>query len=272
MSTIKSVKKPTNEFVIRARKRKLVKKIILMCVILFIGIILFITKSKVFIIKKISILGNPIMSGEDVKEKTQYLIGENIFFMKTSDIIKAAEQNPYVKTVEISKAYPRQVNIKITEKQGIFCSEKDGQYYIFSDKGVLLEKADNIDNRNLIQILGLDEHVGSLELGDSVGTNQRMINVLEVFSQIEEVNPTNYKIDSIDLSDFMNIKVYIGGVEGRLGNDENIPDKMNKLMHIVENTEIGIEKGYVDVGFDGSPIYYKEEVKNEEGNIKNEGV
>ncbi|MFQ9615503.1 MAG: peptidase S49, partial [Clostridium butyricum] len=89
MSTIKSVKKPTNEFVIRARKRKLVKKIILMCVILFIGIILFITKSKVFIIKKVSILGNPIMSGEDVKEKTQYLIGENIFFMKTSDIIKA---------------------------------------------------------------------------------------------------------------------------------------------------------------------------------------
>lgn len=136
----------------------------------------------------------------------------------------------------------------------------------------MLEKADNIDNRNLIQILGLDEHVGSLELGDSLGTNQRIINVLEVFSQIEEVNPTNYKIDSIDLSDFMNIKVYIGGVEGRLGNDENIPDKMNKLMHIVENTEIGIEKGYVDVGFDGSPIYYKEEVKNEEGNIKNEGV
>lgn len=272
MSTIKSTKKLTNEFIIRQRKRKLVKKIILMCIVLFVGVILFITKSKVFIIKKVSILGNPIMSGEDVKEKTQYLIGQNIFFIKKDDIIKAAEKNPYVKTVDITKTYPRQVNIKITEKQGVFCSEKDGQYYIFSDKGVLLEKTDNVDNRNLIQLLGVDDEINSIELGGLISENQRMINVLDIFSQIANVNPSNYKIDYIDLSDFMNIKVYIGDVEGRLGNDENIPDKMNKLIHIVENTEIGIEKGYVDVGFDGSPVYYKEEVKSEEGNIEDEGV
>ena len=42
MSTIKSAKKPTNEFIIRARKRKLIRKIILMCIILFIGVILYI--------------------------------------------------------------------------------------------------------------------------------------------------------------------------------------------------------------------------------------
>ena len=45
-----------------------------------------------------------------------------------------------------------------------------------------------------------------------------------------------------------------------------------KAVDLVENTEIGIEKGYVDVGFDGSPIYYKEEVKDEEGDIENESV
>lgn len=272
MSTIKSDKKSTNEFVRKARKRRLLKKVILMCIILFMGIILLITKSKVFIIKKVSILGNPIMSGEDIKEKTQYLIGENIFFMKSRDIIKVAKENPYVKTVDISKVYPRQVNIKIVEKQGVFCSLKDGQYYIFSNDGVLLEKTENIDDRNLIQILGLDEYIESLELGNPISNNQRIINIFSIFAQIEQINPSNYKIDSIDLSDFMNIKVYIGSVEGRLGNDENIPDKMNKLMHIVENTEIGIKKGYVDVGFNGSPVYYKEEVKSEEGNIENEGV
>ncbi|WP_293976368.1 cell division protein FtsQ/DivIB [uncultured Clostridium sp.] len=272
MSTIKSAKKPTNEFIIRARKRKLIRKIILMCIILFIGVILFITKSNVFIIKKVSILGNPIMSGEDVKEKTEYLIGQNIFFIKKGDIIKSAEENPYVKSVEISKTYPRQVNIKITEKQGVFCAEKDGQYYIFSDTGVLLEENDNIDNRNLIQILGIEDKIDNIKLGDSISDNIRMINILDIFSQITDVNPSNYKIDYIDLNDFMNIKVYIGDVEGRLGNDENIPDKMNKLMHIVENAKIGIQKGYVDVGFDGSPVYYKEEVKSEEGNIENEGV
>lgn len=242
-----------------------------MCIILIVGIILFITKSNVFLIKKVSILGNPAMSGEDVKERTEYLIGQNIFFIKKGDIIKTAEENPYVKTVEITKTYPRQVNIRITEKQGVFCIEKDGMYYVFSEKGMLLEKTDNIDNRNLIRMLGIDDKIDNMELGSAISENLRMINILDIFSQIAETNPTNFKIDYIDLSDFMNIKVYIGDVEGRLGNDENIPDKMNKLMHIVENTEIGIQKGYVDVGFDGSPVYYKEE-KSEEGNIENEGV
>ena len=51
-----------------------------------------------------------------------------------------------MKPIEISKTYPRQVNIKITEKQGVFCAEKDGQYYIFSDTGVLLEENDNIED------------------------------------------------------------------------------------------------------------------------------
>ena len=101
MSTIKSAKKPTNEFIIRQRKKKLIKKIILMCIVLFVGVILFITKSNVFIIKKVSILGNPIMSGEDVKEKTQYLIGQNIFFITKGDIIKAAKKNPYVKILNM---------------------------------------------------------------------------------------------------------------------------------------------------------------------------
>lgn len=86
-----------------------------------------------------------------------------------------------------------------------------------------------------------------------------MLEFLDIFYKIIKNNPTNYKIDNIDVSDLMNIKVYIGNVEGRLGNDEDIPDKMNKLLHIIENPSIGITKGYVDVGFDGAPIYYKEE-------------
>lgn len=272
MITIKSTKKTTNEFIKRAKKRKLMRKIILMSIILFIGIILFITKSNVFIVKKVSILGNPIMSGEDVKEKTQNLIGKNIFFISNKDIVKTAEENPYVRSVEITKVYPRQINIKINEKQGIYCSERDGKYFIFSDKGIFLEKTDSIENRNLIQLIGLDEDLENMNLGDCISDNTRIINILNVFYQIADVNPSNYKIDYIDLTDLMNIKIYIGDVEGRLGNDENITDKMNKLIHIIENPEIDIKKGYVDVGFNGSPVYYKEEVSNEEGKIENEGV
>ena len=261
MIKVKNNKKPTNnKLILQLRRRRLIRKLIVMTIILCIGIGVFITKSNVFIVKKVSVLGNPIMSGEDVKANTEYLLGQNIFFIDKSNIIKEAKKNPYVEGVTITKSYPKQVNIKITEKQGMYAAEKDGQYYVLSDEGLLLEIADNIDNRKLIDVTGLN--IGDIELGNEISDSHRVMKVLRVFSEIAKVNPSNYNIDSIDMSDLMNIKVYIGEVEGKLGNDENIPEKMNKLLHIVENPQIGIKKGYVDVGFEGSPIYYKEEVSS----------
>lgn len=254
------VTKTNNKLILQLRRRRLIRKLIAMAVILFIGLALFITKTNVFIVKKVSVLGNPMMSGEDVKANTEYLLGQNIFFIDKSNIIKEAKKNPYVKDVVITKSFPKQVNIKVTEKQGMYVAEKDGQYYVLSDEAILLEETDNIDNRKLINITGLK--IGDIDLGNNISENHRIMNTLRIFSEISKVNPSSYKIDSIDISDLMNIKVYIGGVEGKLGNDENIPEKMNKLLHIVENPQIGIKKGYVDVGFDGSPIYYKEEANS----------
>lgn len=256
----KVTKQTNNKLILKLRRRRLIRKLIAMAVILIIGLALFITKTNVFIVKKVSVLGNPIMSGEDVKANTEYLLGQNIFFIDKGNIIKEAKKNPYVEGVTISKSYPKQVNIKVTEKQGMYAAEKDGQYYVLSDEAILLEQTDNIENRKLINITGLN--IGDIDLGSNISDSHRVMKILKVFSEIAKANPTNFKIDSIDMSDLMNIKVYIGDVEGKLGNDENIPEKMNKLLHIVENPQIGIKKGYVDVGFEGAPVYYKEEVSS----------
>lgn len=249
--------KANNKFILKVKRRRLVRRIAIIIIILAIGVISFATKSNVFIIKKVAVLGNPIMSGEDVKKRTETLIGQNIFYINKDNIIKEAKKNPYVENVEISKTYPKQVNIKISEKKGIYYLDKDGYKYILDNKSNLLEKTDNVENRNLVNVIGID--LKDVGLGNKTLDNIRILKFLDVFYQIIKNNPTNYNIDVIEVSDLMNIKVYIGKVEGRLGNDENIPEKMNKLLHIIENPNIGITKGYVDVGFEGSPIYYKEE-------------
>jgi cell division protein FtsQ len=249
--------KANNKFILKAQRRKKVRRISMMIIILIIGGITFATKSNVFTITKVAILGNPIMSGEDVKKGTENIIGQNIFLINKHNIINEAKKNPYVENVEISKVYPKQVNIKISEKQGIYYVDKDGYKYILDSQSNLLEKTDNIENRTLVNVIGID--LKDVELGNKTLDNSRLLEILDIFYQIIKNNPTNYNINVIDVSDLMNIKVYIGNVEGRLGNDENIPDKMNKLLHIIENPNIGITKGYVDVGFDGAPIYYKEE-------------
>ncbi len=246
--------KSSDKIISKAKRRR---RITMITIILIIGGVIFATKSSFFTIKKVAILGNPIMSGEDVKKRTENLIGQNIFFIKKDIIINEAKKNPYVENIEISKMYPKQVNIKISEKQGIYYVDKDNFKYILDNKSILLEKADNIEDRKLVNVIGID--LKEAELGNKTLDNIRTLEFLDVFYKIIEKNPTNYNIDSIDISNLMNIKVYIGKVEGRIGNDENIPDKMNKLLHIIENPDIGIVKGYVDVGFDGAPVYYKEE-------------
>ena len=249
--------KTNNKFILKAKRRRQFKRISIITIILIMGGAIFATKSNVFIIKKVAILGNPIMSGEDVKKRTENLIGQNIFFINKNNIMNEAKKNPYVESVEISREYPKQVNIKVSEKQGIYCVEKDGYNYILNNECILLEKTDNIENRNLVNVKGIN--LKDVELGDKALDNNRILKLLDTFYQIIKINPTNYNINVIDASDLMNIKVYIGAVEGRIGNDENIPDKMNKLLHIIENPDIGITKGYVDVGFNGAPIYYKQE-------------
>jgi len=161
-----------------------------------------------------------------------------------------------VEKVEVSKTFPRQVDIKVSEKQGIYYVEKDGSNYVLDKDLLLLEKTDDVTNRSLVNIIGID--LKNIEPGNKTLDDNRTLEVLDIFYQIIKKNPTNYNINYIDVSDLMNIKIYIGKVEGRIGNDENIPDKMNKLLHIIENPDIGIIKGYVDVGFNGAPVYYKE--------------
>ena len=247
--------KTNNKFIMKAKRRKLIKRIVILIIVLVGGGMIFATKSNFFNIKKVAILGNPIMSGEDVKSRTENLIGQNIFFINKQNIINEAKKNPYVQSVEIKKVYPKEVDIKISEKQGIYFIDKDGQKYILDGGTILLEKTDNIENRKLVNVIGMD--LKNTELGNKTIDNTRMLAFLDTFYEIIRNNPTNYNIDSIDVTDLMNIKIYIGKVEGKLGNDENIPDKMNKLLHIIENPSIGIAEGYIDVGFNGAPVYYK---------------
>ena len=247
--------KKNNKFMLKAKRRRLIKRIVIIIIILAVGGVTFAFKSNFFNIKKVSILGNPIMSGEDVKTRTENLIGQNIFFINKQNIINEAKKNPYVENVEIKKVYPKEVDIKVSEKQGIYCVEKDGYKYVLDSGTALLEKTDNVENRKLVNVIGIN--LINFELGKKTVDNTRVLAFLDICYQIIKKNPTNYNIDSIDATDLMNIKIYIGKVEGRLGNDENVPDKMNKLMHIIENPNIGIVEGYIDVGFSGTPVYYK---------------
>ncbi len=248
--------KKTNKYIMKSKRKRLIKKIIITLLFLIMGVIIFVTKSNVFIVKKVAVTGNPIITGEDVKERCEKVLGENIFFVSKSDLTKEAKKNPYVEAVTVTKKFPKQININIVEKEGIYYLDEGKNKLILSNRLVLLERTDDLRGRNLVEIKGIEYKEG--EVGERVLDDNRISEILTIFYNIVRNNPTEYNISSIDLHDLTNIKVYIGEVEGRLGNDENLLDKMNKILHIVSSQEVAMNKGYIDVSFEGSPVYHHE--------------
>lgn len=250
------MKKQNNKYIAQAQKKRRRKRIVITVILLIIGFITFALKSQYFVVSKVAILGNPVISGEDIKEKTEYLIGKKIFFIDKGDIIKVVRQNPYVDNVEVTRKYPRQINIKVNEKQGVYYYEDNGMYIVMDKTLNILENTDNVDNRNLVRIYGINPE--TTQPGEYAVSSTRTKNLLKIFNDIIQANPTDFKLDSIDLTDLGDIKVYIGEIEGRFGSDEDIIEKANKFLHVITNEQIGIKKGYVNVGFDGAPVYYSE--------------
>ncbi len=248
--------KKTNKYIMKSKRKRLIKKIIITLLFLIMGVIIFVTKSNVFIVKKVAVTGNPIITGEDVKERCEKVLGENIFFVSKSDLTKEAKKNPYVEAVTVTKKIPKQININIVEKEGIYYIDEGKNKLILSNKLVLLEKTDDLRGRSLVEVKGIQYKEG--EVGERVLEDNRISEILTTFYNIVRNNPTDYNISSIDLNDLTNIKVYIGEVEGRLGNDEKLLDKMNKILHIVSSPEVAMNKGYIDVSFEGSPVYRHE--------------
>ncbi len=248
--------KKTNKYIIKSKRKRFIKKIIITLLFLIMGIIIFITKSNIFIVKKVAVTNNPIITGEDVKERCEKVLGENIFFVSKSDLTNEAKKNPYVESVTVTKKFPKQININIVEKEGIYYIDEGKNKLILSNRLVLLERTDDLKGRNLVEIKGIEYKEG--KVGEKVLDDDRISEILTTFYDIVRNNPTEYNIKSIDLQDLTNIKVYIGEVEGRLGNDENLLDKMNKVIHIVSSPEVSMTKGYIDVSFEGAPVYYHE--------------
>lgn len=246
----------TNKYIMKSKRKKLIKKIIITLLFFIMATIIFITKSNIFIVKKVAVTGNPIITGEDVKARCEKVLGQNIFFVSKNDLIKEANKNPYVDSVTVTKKFPKQIDINIVEKEGIYYLDQGKNKLILSNSLVLLEKTDDLKGRSLVEVKGIEFKEG--EIGEKVLEDNRISTILTTFYNVVRNNPTEYYINCIDLQDLSNIKVYISDIEGKLGNDENLLDKMNKVLHIISSPEVGMKKGYIDVSFAGSPVYYSE--------------
>lgn len=245
--------KTDNIYIKKARRKRLIKRLIAIFIVLIAIALYVVFKTNTFLINKVDCKGETLITGDFVKETTKKLKGDNIFTIDEDEIISELKKNPYVKEVKITKKLPKKLVINVTEAKGLFYVNNDSYKGIISSDLILLEKATEIDSDNLIEIKGID--ISKINIGNTIDDDTRLNTILnELYNEqgIIKDKKEEFLITSVNLSDLSSIKVYLNNVEVRIGTDENLRSKMNNAIAVYKS---GLATEYIDVSFDGTPDF-----------------
>ncbi|MCG8418115.1 MAG: FtsQ-type POTRA domain-containing protein [Proteobacteria bacterium] len=95
------------------------------------------TTSPRFSVRSIEVLGNRVLSDEQVRALAQVAPGDNIFRIELGDVIQALERTPWIARAEVSRALPATLVVEIEEHQpralvelgGLYLADASGQVF-----------------------------------------------------------------------------------------------------------------------------------------------
>lgn len=204
--------------------RTFVRLFVIFTLILVTCIAIFkITKPPQFTLSEIKINGNERVSKEEIIKRAGLIAGVTSMFFLETDTAKKIKENPWIKTVQITKQYPGKINIEIEENKP-FCLLKSGNqelHYMDSEGNKLgpLEPkqgldfpiifSDGIIKRNLIEqaieILNLSKSSSILnwkEISEITVSPESGIKLITVDRRLIEFGTGNivkkwYKVEKI---------------------------------------------------------------------------
>lgn len=241
----KSLKKkePIDEFTRRRleRQRRIRKRrlFIFFCFMLFLLLCTAVVLSFTvfFPIEKINASGSTVYTAEQLEAECGVEKGDNLLSVSRAGITaKLKKRLPYVESVKLKKKLPDTLSITVTDAEEYCCYELDGKYYTVSRVGWVLKQGDS-PPEGVFTVKGCKAEcaVGTELAFEKERESELVTEIIEALSEKE------IKIDYIDISDLISLKI---GVEGRftveLGTSNYIDGKINHLSGMLSS--IGEEK------------------------------
>ncbi len=116
----------------------------------------------VFIIKKIDIDNNSIISNVEIERKLAFLYEESLLFLNKDKIEKNLKMIPFLDSFSLKKIYPDKIKFMIYEKKPIaVLIDKTNKHYI-SEKGKLIKYKNIKEFANLPTVFGGGKHFFAL--------------------------------------------------------------------------------------------------------------
>lgn len=237
-----------NEYILRKKKAKKKKKVIMLSIV-FIGIFMLILfKAPFFNVRKVMIEGNKVIEKEKIVDINN-IINKNIFYLNVKKIESEALMNPYIRNVLIKKKYPSTLVLSVEERKATYYVNQDEKYLILNEELKIMEIKDTIEGMQLVELLGAS--VDNVNVGSQITNDNKRQKICQQLAELLSINKSNTNFSSVDISDTMDINLLVGEINVKIGNDEDIQEKLNKAINILNDESIGLKKGYINVSLKG---------------------
>ena len=214
----------------------------------------------IFNIAKIEVTGNSKVQVENIKSLSGLKIGENIFKFNSS-VISNIKENSYIENVEVKRALPDTVKIKVTEREVKYQINLINSYVYIDKYGYILEKS--AEKKDVPIIVGLkiteDDLMKKSRLeGKDIETLNKILKITEA-AKIINIDNIITEINTENDTDYV---LYIESEAKTIyiGDTTNLTNKMLYIQKILQNEKGKSGKVFVNKDMTtGFKPYFREE-------------
>jgi len=254
---IKKVDKIDNTLILKRRRKIFIRKLAVFLALLAVAAYNFCMRYPGFSITSITVENNKYSDANAVVQLSGLQAGNNIFYISTAKAGEKIMANPYMASVKISRKFPSSIVINVTEREATYFAAKDDKFAVIDKEGMLLEVKSDVSKMNLIKLDGFD--MKKSQVGKVIaGSDERQIEVIKTLSGMTSAKKFLAGLTSVDLTDPSAILIYSGQMCIKIGSIDNFEKKLNTAANILQRDELKQAKGYIDVSFDGNPVFFIE--------------
>ena len=250
---------------IRERKREKIRKARRRRIRFWLGIALVFavidafafSLSGFFTVDSIEVRGNNRYTAEEIINIAHAVPGHNLLYNPgKQEIVSYLEQNPYIKSAEVTRKLPSTLVITVNERVQACAFKYDDDYLIMDDEGILLKKTRTEPKITLVKGM----IVSKIKLGETVGTEDQKLfsNTLKL---IRAMNAADMYFVSVDMSTYdtdFQVRAYIYDNLVVRGEYQSVISFLEngRLHKIVEKLfEDDVKRGTIILGNDGTASF-----------------
>lgn len=209
--------------------------------------------SELFETKNIEIVGNTVLSDDEIIKKLDIKVDKNIFMYNTNKMINKLNDNPYIEDVKIKRNIPSGLKITIKEKE-IYAILRDGKDYCYIDNQAnFIEQIKDIEKDDIVKVdvsYIIEDNKVKFKDKEEKDTLIKLLDAIKECNLSKKINEINFeKSDIINIYTNDNIQI-------KLNKDNNIKYNISRSSAIMADLQKkSNNKGIVDLTYQNYAIY-----------------